>query len=237
MQKEDIMEQTPADIKQEATTPEVDVESLQASNEALKNKNVELLDELKQLRNSVKELGGIETIRTTLNELKSKQVEKYEQENSIEQLKQHYQDEIEKARKKNQELIDNIVQSNIDQQLRSAVTKNKGSYTLLEPQLRRHVKGEYVDGKVVVKVVDERGLPFMVEGKEAGISDLVAHFKTQEEFSRAFDVTPGITGSGAPATGGNPSNPVPTNLSELTALYQKNPARALEAMRSKGILR
>lgn len=218
--------------------PETDpaLEQLKQSNESLLNKNRELLDELKQIKNTVNDLGGLDTVKEVVTKSQEQQRQEMEQENSLDQLKSHYQEEIEKANRKNQELINSMVDSTVEQQLKSAVSKAKGSYSLLEHKLKNQVEGVFEDGKVKLTVKDSNGMPLMVDGKEAGLTDLVEQFKANEEYSRAFDINQGITGSGTPPGPGAKLIEEPKSLDDLTELYKKNPARAMEAMKAKGLV-
>ena len=211
------------------------LETLQTSNDSLLNKNSELLNELKQVKSSLAELGGLDQIKTIVTETQANQQAKLEENNSIEELKEHFNAQIAQANNKNDELVNGIVQNQIDTHLRSAVTKAKGSYTLLEHQLKNQVSGEYENGKVKLTITDSNGMPMMTEGKDASLTDLVDSFKTNDDFARAFDAVANISGSGTPVGGQTTINKQPETLSEITELYKTNPAKAMEVMKAKGL--
>lgn len=211
------------------------LQQLQSSNDSLVSKNQELLNELKQLKATVNDMGGLDSLKQIVATNTQQKQEQLEKENSLDALKAHYDEQIGLANKKNDELTNSIVQNTIDAQLKSAVTKAKGSYTLLEHQLKTQVQGVYDNGQVKLSVNDKNGMPLMVDGKEATLTDLVNAYKTNEEFARAFDVSQGITGSGAPAGSQITSSKAPETLSEITELYKKNPGKALEIMKAKGL--
>lgn len=224
---------------QESQAPtQAQLDQLAQEKESLLNKNKELLGDissLKDLKRTIEELGGVETIKSVFDERKQAEQKHLEENNSVDQLKQHYTTEIEKERKEKEQLIQGIVDQRVETELKTAVSKEKGSYDLLEHKLRKHIQAEYVDGKVQMKVMDENGMPLLVDGKEAGLSDLVKNYKQNETFARAFDGTANIQGSGAPVGGTVGTKSSPESLQELTELYRKNPAQALEYMKAKGL--
>ena len=210
------------------------LETLQTSNDSLLNKNSELLNELKQVKSSLAELGGLEQLKELVSTSQANTQAKLEEENNLEQLKEHFNTQIAQANNKNDELVNGIVQNQIDTHLRSAVTKAKGSYTLLEHQLKNQVSGEYENGKVKLTITDSNGMPMMTEGKDASLTDLVDSFKTNDDFARAFDATANISGSNTPVGGQKTINKQPETLAEITELYKTNPAKAMEVMKAKG---
>ena len=210
------------------------LETLQQSNDSLLNKNSELLNELKQVKSSLAELGGLDQLKNLVTESQATTQAKLEEENNLDQLKEHFNTQIAQANNKNEELVNGIVQNQIDTHLRSAVTKAKGSYTLLEHQLKNQVSGEYENGKVKLTITDSNGMPMMTEGKDATLSDLVDSFRVNDDFARAFDATANITGSGTPVGGQKVINKQPETLAEITELYKTNPAKAMEVMKAKG---
>ena len=209
--------------------------NLKSQYDALTASKSEILNDYKQFKTTIDELGGLDSIKSSIEQTKQQKEEQLQQENSLDALKSHYDEEITKANNKNEELKLSIVNSAIDTQLRSAVTKAKGSYTLLEHQLKSQVKGQYENGKVTITVNDENGMPLMVEGKEAGLTDLVNAYKAKDDFARAFDVSQGITGSGTPTGGKVTSTKQPETLAEITELYKTNPTKAMELMKAKGL--
>ena len=226
----------------ENITPEVkpvdntaQLETLQTSNDSLVSKNSELLNELKQVKTSLAELGGLEQLKNLVSESQVNTQAKLEEDNNLEQLKEHFDSQIAAANNKNDELVNGIVQNQIDTHLRSAVTKAKGSYTLLEHQLKNQVSGEYENGKVKMTITDSNGMPMMTEGKDASLTDLVDSFKVKEDFARAFDATTNISGSGTPVGGQKNINKQAETLGEITELYKTNPAKAMELMKAKGL--
>jgi len=227
MSEENSNEETPKDNTAE-------LEQLQTSNDSLLNKNSELLNELKQVKASLNELGGLDQLKELVRTTQANKQAKLEEDNSLEELKAHFDEQITAANTKNEQLVDGIVQNQIDTQLRSAVTKAKGSYTLLEHQLKNQVNGEYIDGKVKLTINDSNGMPMMTEGKDASLTDLVDTFKTNDDFARAFDATANISGSGTPVGGQKTINKQPETLAEITELYKTNPAKAMEVMKAKG---
>jgi len=225
-------------MTEETTTEPVvnteELDQLKTSNESLLNKNSELLNELKQVKSSLADLGGLDELKNLVNTSKANTQAKLEEDNSVEELKEHFNSQIEAANNKNDQLTNGIVQNQIDTQLRSAVTKAKGSYTLLEHQLKNQVNGEYVDGKVKLTINDANGMPMMTEGKDASLGDLVNSFKVNDDFARAFDAVANISGSDTPVGGQKVMNKQPETLSEITELYKTNPAKAMEIMKAKG---
>lgn len=211
---------------------------LSQEKESLLNKNKELLGDLsslKDLKRTIEELGGLDTIKNIFEERQSAERKKLEENNSVDQLKQHYTTELEKERKEKSQLIQGIIDQRVETELKSAVTKEKGSYDLLEHKLRKHIDAQYENGRVTLRVLDENGMPKLVDGKEAGLSDLVREYKENEVFARAFDGAANIQGSGAPVGGVVTQGSSPGSLQELTELYRKNPQQALSYMKAKGI--
>ena len=219
---------------EETTDNTVQLETLQQSNDSLLNKNSELLNELKQVKSSLAELGGLDTIKEIVTTTQAQKQAKFEEENNLEQLKEHFEQQIATEKNRNDELINSIVQNQIDAQLKSAVTKANGKYEVLEPHLKKQVKGEYIDGKVKMTITDSNGMPMMTEGKDASLNDLIGSFKNNETFARTFDAAANITGSGTPVGGQKSINKQPETLGEITELYKTNPAKAMEVMKAKG---
>ena len=221
-------------------TPDTTVtDTLQVERDALYNKNQELLSDLsglKAFKRQIEELGGLDTINTLVEAQKASAQQKLEDTNSVDQLKEHFNTEIATEKNKNNTLIQSIVDAHIETQLRAAVTKSKGSYELLDAKLRTQVTGEFADGKVKLTVIDANGLPMLVDGNDGSLSDLVESYKTNETYARAFDAASDVTGSGAPVGGKVAVAAQAQTLEELTALYKKNPAAAMEAMKAKGFV-
>jgi hypothetical protein len=212
------------------------LDQLKTSNESLLNKNQELLNELKQIKSQVNELGGLDTVKQAVKTQKQLEQEALEKESNVEQLKNHFNEQIRLANEKNETLVKGIVDTKVETLLKTAVTQAKGSYALLEPQLKKHIDASYEDGQVKVTVKDSAGMPMMIDGREASINDLIDYTRKQEEYSRAFDNTPAMSGSGAPVGSAKQLVEQPKSLDELTELYKKNPQRALEAMKARGIV-
>lgn len=227
------------DNKPEVTEPTVTPDALQTERDALYSKNQELLNDLaglKSFKRQIEEMGGLDTITSLVTANKDAAQEKLEANNDVEQLKNHFNSEIEAERTKNNNLVSSIVDNHIETQLRSAVTKSKGSYELLDAKLRTQVTGVFADGKVQLSIKDATGLPMLVNGADATLNDLVESYKTNDTYARAFDAVADVTGSGAPVGGKVAVAVEAQTLAELSALYRKNPGQALEAMKAKGIV-
>lgn len=215
------------------------LQALAAEKEAILNKNKELLAELaelKPLRKQLDELGGLDRIIQLENERKEQERKALEASGNVDSIKEHYANLLKQEQERANTLTSQIVNSHIDTQLRSAVSKEKGSYALLEHQLKQRVKGEYAEGKVKISVTASDGSPMLLsDGREATFADLVKEYKSNEEFSRAFEV-PVASGSGAGVGNGrgvNFSEPGKMTLDEITQLHKTNPGAAAEALKAK----
>lgn len=219
------------------TEVEQQLQALASEKEAILNKNKELLAELAELktvRKQLDEFGGLDRIKQLEEERKAQEQKALEASGNVDSVKEHYASLLKQEQERASALTNQIVNSHIDTQLRSAVTKEKGSYALLEHQLKSRVKGEYVDGKVKVSILADDGSPMLLsDGREATFGDLVKQYKEAEEFARAFEA-PVSSGSGAGVGGSanvNFSNPGKPTLAEISELYKKNPAKAQEMLK------
>lgn len=223
------------EVNDNAKDVEKQLQALAAEKEAILSKNKELLAEmadLKALRKQLDELGGLDRVKQLEDERREQAQKALEASGNVDSIKEHYSNLLKQEQERASALTSQIVNSHIDTQLRSAVSKEKGSYALLEHQLKSRIKGEYVEGKVKVNILATDGSPMLLsDGREATFTDLVKEYKSAEEFSRAFEA-PVSSGSGATnGSGVNFSNPDKMTLDEITKLYQKNPGAAQEALK------
>tara|TARA_R110000851_G_C13096546_1_gene567513 strand:- start:40 stop:771 length:732 start_codon:yes stop_codon:yes gene_type:complete len=219
-----------------------EVASLQAELDTLRNHNRELLSDLGQKKVSLSqyaELGGVDDVRTKLSELNKKADGK----NDVDTIKSEYQRQLEEKDTALNTLRSGMLNDKVESLLDEAIREQKGFADLLKPVLKDRVRADLdAAGQLKVTILDKNGNPKLIDnGKDATIADLVAEYKTNEIYSRAFDGT-GITGtgtrnsSGSTGGSGNPydKNGDSYNVSAGMQLFKENPAHAKQLMVEAG---
>ena len=209
--------------------------------EALKAKNAELLNDmasLKELKKGLDALGGLDTIKSIVESSTEFKEKAAKASNDVEVVRSTLSAQVEAANKKAEAFKNKIVSTRVESQLKSVVQEQGGVWDLLEHKIKSRVKHSYNEDtdEVKIEVLDEKGAPHFINGKEAVLSDLVGEYKTSDVFKRAFEINNTRSGTGAPpsTTGAktSPSNPfLNGTVDEQTKLWQTNNtlARRLQA--------
>ena len=210
-------------------TPEEQLAAMQA-------KNAELLSEmatLKDLKKGLDALGGLDTIKSIVESSAEFKEKAAKASNDVETVRNTLTAQVEAANKKAESFRNKIINSRAESQLRQAVTEAGGTWDLIEHKVKSRVKQVYNEDtdELKLEVLDEKGAPHFVNGKEAGLTDLIGEYKASDIFKRAFEINTQRSGTGVPpsAAGGktSPNNPfVNGNLDEQTKLFQQNPTQA-----------
>jgi hypothetical protein len=215
---------------------------LQKELSSLKNKNTELLSDLaklKQYRNSIDELGGLDHIREIIKSKKEKQEKALEESGDLVAIKRQYQDEIASLQAKVEKFNNEKLQSRIDEKLRGVVESSGGAWELVSPVMKKFIKTEVYDDDIVYQVLDDSGHSLIKEGRDAKIEDLVDKLRNDPLYGRAFERSSTKTGSGAIGSKRKPeSNPwlkESLDLANQTKIWLDNPERARRMMAEAGV--
>lgn len=209
--------------------------AIEAAEAPLKRSKDELLGEKKQLQKQLKEvddLGGIEAL---------KEVPKVKEEAAKKTNEEHtYADQVKALQKQITDMRERDVNSKLNARIQNEIRELKGAPELLESHVKSRIKHEVSeDGSLKVTVLDTNGVPMFVDGKEAGIKDLLTEFKGHQTLSRAFDA-PQLNGAGskpsaATTTAANPFASATKNLSEQGRLVKSDRNRAVQLANEAGV--
>ena len=206
---------------------------LQRQVEAVNNKNQELLGKLSnasKITEQLNELGGLDRIREVVQ---SKSSEQNNSQSVIEQ-KDKYIKELEE---RVSGFTQSQVNSKVDDHIRSALAEQglDNRFDLLAPHFKSRVKGELVEGQVRINVLQDDGsTPYLKDGRDASVKDLVEDFSKRESFADLFSRK--VTGTGKPANSSNTvehtdpkSNPFTRegkNIAKQISMWQQDPKKA-----------
>jgi hypothetical protein len=188
------------------------------------------------------ELGGLETL-TAAQQARAEAAEAArlaaETSTNAETVKKHYSEQLSA---KDQELIalrTSVLEEKVGGKLSAAIREAKGVPELLEPHLRNRVKAELVGGKVQITVLTAAGAPMLKDnGADATMADLIAEFKANAIYGRAFEA-PQASGAGGKADAGtqrvNPFAKATQNVTEQSRLYRQDKALAIRLAAEAGV--
>jgi len=209
------------------------------------DKRTELLASLAETKEVIKSFGGVDAIKA-LHEQKNA-AEKAAQEaagksGDIEAVKKSYADQLAAAHGELEGLKNAAKAEKVSSAVGKAIREEKGIPELLEPHVKSRVRAELnADGTVKLVVLGANGAPMLnVDGKDATMKDLLAEFKGNATFGRAFDA-PAASGSGAKggaSTGGdvaNPWNPASRNFTKQNEIARATPKLAMTMAAQYGI--
>lgn len=206
----------------------------------LATKRDELLNKvskLKEVVNKLDALGGLDEIEKKINDVETKKMDSAKKKGDMDEIVNQYETRIKQYDDKIKKMETDTVDSNVNSLINKAISKAKGVPELLLPILRNRVKGEYVDGQVQLKVLNDSGESYIKDGNPVTLDGLVEEIRKNDTYSRAFDGS-GISGSGSTNfnSGGNTAgapkdNPFERNekgdiknLAEAMRVYRENPA-------------
>jgi hypothetical protein len=222
----------------------------------LKNALVATKGELEQARAAVDGFKGLDAkkVRKDLQELERLKKLNPETEADrlaeakiaaqVEALSQQHATEIEVRNKRETTLMGEINRVLVDNEARAAILEAKGVPELLLPTMRSRLKVVETDGKFGVQVLNDRGnQDYVVKGGNtvpSTIADLVAKFKADPKFGRAFDASERSGGGANPPGQGGGGRPNPWakdtfNLTEQMKLLRSDPALAAAMKQQAGI--
>ena len=233
------MEPTLEELQAQLATATEALEALTNEKETLTTNKQSVLEDLSKKKGQVQkfeELGDYDTLQALVQKSKDAKVKELEDSNNYDAAKEAWQNEMTTK----DDIIANLnkdkVNSQLETQLRSEVTRANGSFALLEHQLRNRIDGVIKEGKVTITVNDVNGQPMFTEGKEATIKDLVSSFKENDDYAGAFTAATQISGSDTPVGGQTKVVKQPKTLAELTELAKsKGTAAALEVMNANKV--
>lgn len=188
------------------------------------------------------DLGGLETL-TAAQQARAEAAEAAriaaETSTNAETVKKHYSEQLSAKDQELNALRTSILDEKVSNKLNSAIREAKGVPELLEPHLRNRIKAELVGGKVQITVLNAAGAPMLNDnGKEATMADLMAEFKGNAIYGRAFEA-PQASGSGGRAsestTTANPFAKATHNVTEQSRLYRQDKALAIRLAAEAGI--
>lgn len=228
---DDIEDENIRKILEEPTIQSKIQSRIDSSVSSLQSKNQELLNELKTLKGSLEEFGGLDNIKNVLKELENKKLDKARSEGDLKGIETKYMEQLSAKDKELQTLRNTIVEKEIKSLVSSALAKYKAS-ELLEPFIKQRIRGGFQDG-VVIEFVNEDGAPMLTsKGTKASIDDLIEEFRQNERFKPLFPA-PKKSGSGTDSSvntddGFNPfdRNDKRFNLTKAMEFYKQNPEKA-----------
>jgi hypothetical protein len=237
----------PDDVKTVFTKPEV----LDALNRVfekreapLKMKRDELLAKISETNETIKQLGGLDSIKglaAQAAEAQRKAEEAAAKSNDVETVKKTYSEKLAAAEQRHADLMKQVINEKTENILSKAIREAKGSAELLTPHIQSRIRSEFVDGQVKLTVLGANGVPMLRDdGKEATVKDLIEEFRGSSAYARAFDPN-GTTGTGArdakPTLNGvtNPWLSTSKNLTQQMQIVRENPALAKSLAAAAGI--
>lgn len=218
--------------------------------EGLKNKNQQLLGEVKKFKaraSSVPddfdadEWQKIKDEAEAAREEAAKAAGKWDEYKA--ELVETHQTEIKGLKGERDALKSQLEDVLVNNSIMSAISHAKGNHDLLMPHVRDHVKLFDEDGQQVARVIDKTGNPRIAgaKGDFMTIEGLLEEFKESETFAPCFEGSR-ATGSGAGGGSGggaaknNPFSKESLNLTEQARLKREDPDKAarLEAAAKQG---
>ena len=212
---------------------------IDSSVSALTAKNQELLTEVKTIKSSLSELGGLDAIKALVSESASQKAAREQAEleqaranGNVKDIETRYATQLQEKDQELSGLKTSIVEKEVKNVLTSAIVGAKGS-DLLEPFMRSRVKGQFGTSGIEIEVLNDDGTPMLTsKGTKATVADLVEEFKGKEKYQTLF------SGSGKSGSGSDHSvnvddtkNPFDKkspdfNLTEAMKFYKENPDKA-----------
>lgn len=163
-------------------------------------------DELKGLKGRYKEVDPDEfqRLKTQAEERERERLKSEGDWKALEkQLREHHQKELEQRDGKIGTLSTALERRLIDAEATAAIAAAEGVTKLLLPHMKGRLRPVETDGDWRVEVLNAKGEPWLKNGEPATIADLVAEFREDPEFGRAFKPSGnGGSGAGNGAAGG-----------------------------------
>lgn len=230
------------DLRKKLEDPEVLTviqSKIDSSVSSLNTKNQETLDELKKLRNTLNEFGGLEKIKTIISETATEkaarekaEMDKARTEGNVKEIETRYAEQLQQKDTELNTLKSSVIEKEVKNVLVSSLNKAKGS-DLLEPFIKQRVKGSFGPNGIEIEVLNENGTPMLTnKGTKATVDDLVEEFKSNQRYQTLFSGS-GKSGSGTDASAGvdetfNPFDKTDKrfNLTKAMQFYKENPDKA-----------
>ena len=151
------------------------------------------LNKLKELRNAVNELGGIDALKELVNQTKQVKEEVADKTNDL----SFYKTELQKTQQDLQSFKQGLRDEKLNNILQSELTKQGGKFELLESVVKSRLEITGDHNQLGFTIRDKQGNPMLTEdGNQASIEDLLTELKNDPVYGCAFE-RPTITGSGA----------------------------------------
>jgi alanyl-tRNA synthetase len=208
---------------------------IEAKTKPLVSKRDELLASLSERNEVIKSFGGVEAIKALKDQADSARKaadDASAKSGDVEAIKRTYGDQMAKLSKELDDMKEAAKSEKVSSTITKAIREAQGVPEFLEPHVKSRVRSDLVDGVVKLTVIGLNGAPMLTaDGKDATVKDLLAEFKNNAVFARAFDA-PSSSGSGskanASAGGGqaNPWNPATFNFSEQNRIARSDPTLA-----------
>lgn len=209
--------------------------------EALKKKNKELLDDLaplKALKKTLDELGGVDAIKSAIEESSELKTKLTEKSTDVDTVRNQLTGKLTAAEKKAEALKSRIANTKVESKLKELAKEHGATWEFIEGRVKSRVKYEYNDetDALTLKVLGADGQPLMKDGKEAELSSIFDELKADDVFKKAFEVNTARSGTGSAPSGnaskgGSKDNPfVGGTIDEQTKLFRERPdyARRLQ---------
>lgn len=214
-------------------------EKLAAETEGLRNKNQQLLGEVKKFKSKVSSIpedfdpDAWKTMREESEKAREEAAkaagkwDEYKQE-----LVQTHEAEKTSLLDENGKLKSQLENVLVNNSIMGAIAHAKGNADLLMPHVRDHVKLFDEDGELVARVVDKAGNPRIAgaKGDFMSIEGLLEEFKETTTFAPCFEGSRATgSGAGGDGSGGTKNNPFAKdslNLTEQARLRREDPNKA-----------
>lgn len=122
------------------------------------------------------------------------------------------------------------INSSIDSLTDAAIAEHKGNLTLLRPVVRKYIKAEVTDGKLVHSIVDDNGIA-RIGGTKDGAAVPMTASQLVKELKNRPDLAPAFGASGQSGGGTNGSVIPGTTASQLASM---TPSARLQHLRQNG---
>lgn len=208
--------------------------------EGLKNKNSQLLSEVKKFKTKAASVPDdfdaeawktMQTDAEVAREAAAKAEGKWDEYKA--ELVTTHQTEVTGLKDENSALHLQLEGVLVNNAIMSAIGHAKGNADLLMPHIRKHVKLIDEDGEHIARVIDKSGNPRITgaKGDFMSIENLLDEYKESDTFAPCFEgsrATGGGAGGGS-GSGGTKNNPFAKdslNLTEQARLKREDPDKA-----------
>ena len=209
---EGITDESILSVFQKPEVQEALLRSVDKRETPLRQKRDELLASHTALNETLKSLGGLDTIKAAVAkvsesaaEAEKARLEAMKASGNVDEITKHYQKQLKEKDDELSSFKQTLVQKEVRSKLQSKIKEADGEPELLLDRLLSRVRSSLgPDGEVVIEVLNDKGAPALTDtGKAASLTDLVNEFKAHPSYGRAFAAS-GKTGAGSRPTTGAP---------------------------------